>query len=62
MDSRLQYTVEEAHEMHKRVILNGVFSTQRDGQQMITSSVMEVICDSADRLLDEMNTRGLIKG
>lgn len=53
--------MEELHEMHKRVILNGVFSRQRDNGPMIGSGEMEVICDDADRLLSELESRGMIR-
>lgn len=61
MDARLKYSIDELHEMHKRIILNGVFSRQRDNGPMIQAGEMEVICDDADRLLKELDDRGMVK-
>lgn len=61
MHKGLQYTIEELHEMHKRVILNGIFSKQRDSGPMIQAGEMEVICDDADRLLKELEDRNMIR-
>lgn len=61
MPEELKYTLEEVHEMHKRILLNFMFSRHRDNGPMINATDIEVACDDVERLVKELESRGLIK-
>lgn len=64
MPSELQYSLEECHEMHKRIILNGVFSAQRtiEAGAPIPPIVMESAINAANKLIDDLVEAKLVKG
>lgn len=64
MPSELQYTLEELHEMHKRIILNGIFSAQRtmEAGAPVAPVVIENAVNAANRLVDELVEAGVVKG
>lgn len=60
MPEGLKFTVEELHEMHKRMILNGFFAKEQEAG-FVTQADCEIICDNAMRMLREMDSQGLCK-
>lgn len=55
----LKYSMEELHEMHKRIFLNGVFHWQKDHVgQPLTIPIAENILDDAQRALTAIDNGG----
>lgn len=47
--------------MHKRIVLDGVFSLQHDGHTVVEAGEVSAILDTADRLLNALMDRGFVK-
>lgn len=58
----MRFTVEELHEMYKRVFLNGVMSYQRDNpEEMLTRELCFKFAEDADRMCIVLDQKGMTK-
>ncbi len=60
MPEEMKFTMTELHEMYKRIVLNFMFCRHRDNGPMVPSVDIEVACDDAERLIKELESRGLV--
>ena len=60
MPEGLKFSMEELHEMYKRMILNGFFAKEQE-QGFVSVDDADIICDNAMRMLKAMDSHGLCK-